>query len=114
MGLDVCVPSTLCLALGCFSLASLLHQSWAVLHHLALTRLQAGTAKAAAFLSSHLIVLFCSVAEKEERRNYNNLGRSQLNQEGTADGAVATFCLQWFEPLIPISSEEKLSEQLPS
>lgn len=54
--------------LGYFLLASLLHQSWAVLHHLALTRFPAVTAKATAFLSSHLIVLLfllsCRAKEK--------------------------------------------------
>lgn len=58
-------PPPLCLALGCFLLASLQHQSWAVLHHLALTRLPAVTAKAAAFLSSHLIVLLYSFSAAE-------------------------------------------------
>lgn len=108
-GLAVRVPPTLCLALGCFSLVSLLHQSWTVLHHLALTRLPAVTAKAAAFLSSHLIVLLSSFSAAEQKRNCKNPGRSQLNQEGTADGAVPTFCWQWLEPLIPRGGEEKLS-----
>ena len=101
----------LCLVLGCFSLASLLHQSWAVLHHLALTRLPVVTA--AAFLSSHLIVLLSSFSAAEQKRNCKNPGRSQLNQKGTADGAVPTFCWQWLEPPVPRGAKKKLSEQPP-
>lgn len=113
-GLLYVSPHTLCLVLGRFLHASLQHQSCAVLHHLALTRLPAVTAKATAFLSSHLIVLLSSFSAAEQKRNCKNPGRSQLNQEGTADGAVPTFCWQWLEPLISIGSKEKLSEQPPS
>lgn len=86
---------TLCLALGCFLLASLLHQSWAVLHHLSSTV----TAQATAFLSSHLIVPFSSSSAAEQNTKCKDPGRSQLNQE--ADGAVSTSCWQRLESLLP-------------
>lgn len=110
VGLAVCVPPP-CLVRGCFLLASLLHEGWVVLHHLALTRLPAATAKAAAFLSSHLIVLLSSFLAAEQKRKCKNPGISQLNQEGAADDAVPALCWQLLEPLSPRGSEKKLSEQ---
>lgn len=88
---------TLCLALGCFLLPSLLHQSWAVLHHLSPTV----TAKATAFLSSHLIVPLSSSSAAEQNTECKDPGRSQLNQEGTAEGAMSTSCWQQLESLLP-------------
>lgn len=110
MCLCVTSPSP-CLVQGCFLLASLLHEGWVVLHHLALTRLPTVTAKAAAFLSSHLIVLLSSFLAAEQTRKCKNPGKSQLNQEGTADGAVPALCWQLIESLSPRGSEKKLSER---
>lgn len=89
--LYVSVPPP-CLALGCFLLASLLHQSWAVLHHLSTPPKKNSSNSHGCCIPIH-IVLLSSFSAAEHNKKCKRPGRSQLKKV-LADGATSTLCWQ--------------------